>query len=552
MLERGRQLTSKLSAEAAAREKAQGKFRKYAARLATLVDTAGTRRAAWLRQVDHVNNQVHGWLACVPARLPMDLLDAWVPVRRCIKAEARMVRLSEGDEWLHNCTAWLQWWAVARLLGWRLRARRSSNTLAWLQGLIPMHARLGVLIAGFGEPAHGDSVRERRLQVLKALSARGRRELPAVEETEREEAVEEQAEWEIKQWAEDLTGQRLELVTRWEVGVVEGELRARAVAAGRRERRLRRAGRKQLQLIPLRTTELDVWQQQAEDTAATGVVRRPIGSWDLPPVASSWRVARRVEERLRKRDRFRAAKGEEEDRDGTWGFEEILRTRVALPARTVEGDSVIEALVLWRGDWGEEQTKWVSLTAKMFPGAGGKRQRTAALRLFHAEHPEHGAARREQREAAEEASGSGRAGRRGGGRQQLREDSSDESWAGSAGSSDEGEEEDQRPYAAARRKLERASRRAINARARADRAYRVVEAGKKARAMVRGAERAKRYLRRQARAVRRTARREEMSARLLGRIQRRHEEHKRKRVEAELSASNGAQWKRLRRTQRQD
>jgi hypothetical protein len=43
-----------------------------------------------------------------------------------------------------------------------------------------------------------------------------------------------------------------------------------------------------------------------------------------------------------------------------------------------------------------------------------------------------------------------------------------------------------------------------------------------------------------------------MSAWLLSTIQLRHEEHKRKRVEAELSASNGAQWKRLRRTQRQD
>jgi hypothetical protein len=153
---------------------------------------------------------------------------------------------------------------------------------------------------------------------------------------------------------------------------------------------------------------------------------------------------------------------------------------------------------------------------------------------------------------AEGGSGDARASRRGGDRQRIREDSSDESWAGSAGSSDEGEEEDQRPYAVARRKLERACRRAINARARADRAYRVVEAGKKARAMARGAERAKRYLRRQARAARRTTRREEASAKLLGTIQRRHEEHKRKRVEAELSASNGAQWKRLRRTQRQD
>ena len=91
-----------------------------------------------------------------------------------------------------------------------------------------------------------------------------------------------------------------------------------------------------------------------------------------------------------------------------------------------------------------------------------------------------------------------------------------------------------------------------NARARADRAYRVVEAGKKARAMARGAERVRRYLRRQARAVRRTARREEMSAWLLSTIQLRHEVHKRKRSEAELLASSGAQWKRLRRTQRQD
>ena len=80
----------------------------------------------------------------------------------------------------------------------------------------------------------------------------------------------------------------------------------------------------------------------------------------------------------------------------------------------------------------------------------------------------------------------------------------------------------------------------------------MVEAGKKARAMERGAERARRYLRRQARAVRRAARREEMSAWLLSTIQLRHEEHKRKRVEAERLASNGAQWKRLRRTQRQD
>jgi hypothetical protein len=304
--------------------------------------------------------------------------------------------------------------------------------------------------------------------------------------------------------------------------------------------------------VPPRATRLDAWQQQAEGSAGAGVVRRPVGSWDLPVVASSRRVARRVEGRLRKRDRFRAAKGEEEDRDGTWGFETILRTRVALPARTVEGESVIEALVLWRGDWDEEQTKWVALTAAMFPGADGKRQRTAELRLFHAEHPEHRAARLEQKAAAEGGGGGRRAVRRGGDGERAGEDSSEESWAGSAGSSDEGEEEDQRPYTVALRKLGRASRRAINARARADRAFRVVEAGKKARAMERGAERARRYLRRQARAVRRAARREEMSAWLLSTIQLRHEEHKRKRVEAELLASNGAQWKRLRRTQRQD
>ena len=552
MLERGKQLTAKLSAEAAAREKAQSKFRKYAARLAALVDAAGTRRAARLRQVDQANNQVHGWQARVAGGLPMDLLDAWVPVRRRIKAEAREVRLPEGEEWLHSCTAWLQWWATARVLGWRLRARHSSNVLAWLQGLASAHARLGTLVASFVEPAHGDSVRGRRMQVLKMLSARGRRNLPAIVELEREEAVEEREGWEVKQWADDLTGQQLEWVTRWDAGVVEGELRARAVSAGRRERRLRRAGRKQLQLVPPRATRLDAWQQQAEGSAGAGVVRRPVGSWDLPVVASSRRVARRVEGRLRKRDRFRAAKGEEEDRDGTWGFETILRTRVALPARTVEGESVIEALVLWRGDWDEEQTKWVALTAAMFPGADGKRQRTAELRLFHAEHPEHRAARLEQKAAAEGGGGGRRAVRRGGDGERAGEDSSEESWAGSAGSSDEGEEEDQRPYAVALRKLGRASRRAVNARARADRAFRVVEAGKKARAMERGAERARRYLRRQARAVRRAARREEMSAWLLSTIQLRHEEHKRKRVEAELLASNGAQWKRLRRTQRQD
>jgi len=173
MLERGRKLTAKLSAEAAAREKAQGVFRKYTAKLAALVDGAGARRAARLRQVDHVNNQVHGWQASAPARLPMDLLDAWVPVRRRSKMEARAVRLQEGEEWLHSCTAWLQWWATARVLGWRLRARRSSSVLAWLQGLVPMHGRLGMLIASFVEPAHGGNVRGWRLQVLRTLSAGG-------------------------------------------------------------------------------------------------------------------------------------------------------------------------------------------------------------------------------------------------------------------------------------------------------------------------------------------------------------------------------------------
>jgi hypothetical protein len=303
--------------------------------------------------------------------------------------------------------------------------------------------------------------------------------------------------------------------------------------------------------MPLRATRLEGWQQQAEGTAASGAVRRPTGSWDLPLVASSRRVARRVEGRLRKRDRFRAAKGEEEDRDGTWGFEEILRMRVALPARTVEGNSVIEALVLWKGDWGEEQTKWVSLTAKMFPGAGGKRQRTAALRLFHAEHPEHRAARQEQRAAAEGGSGGGSTSRRGGGRRRMREDSSDESWAGSAGSSDEGEEEDQRPCAVARRKRERASRRAINAKARADRESRGAEAGKRARAMARGTAMAERYRRRQSRSTRKRARKEKRTAELLDRIRRRHEAHKRKRDEADALAPTGARRMRLLHTQPQ-
>jgi hypothetical protein len=97
----------------------------------------------------------------------------------------------------------------------------------------------------------------------------------------------------------------------------------------------------------------------------------------------------------------------------------------------------------------------------MFLGAGGKRQRTAELRLFHAEHPdrypEHRAARLEQKAAAEGGGGGVRVVRRGGDGKRAGEDSSEESWAGSAGSSDESEEEDQWPYAVALRKLGRAS-----------------------------------------------------------------------------------------------
>ena len=104
-------------------------------------------------------------------------------------------------------------------------------------------------------------------------------------------------------------------------------------------------------------------------TRGEGRVTRLPGTWDF----TGARTVARVASRKRKQCAFRAAKGEEADGDGTWGFECVKRLRTALPARVVSGYAVMDALIVWRGEWGEEQEKWLKVDKAHFPGANGKR-----------------------------------------------------------------------------------------------------------------------------------------------------------------------------------
>jgi hypothetical protein len=380
MLKRGHQVTALLHKETVAREKAQRVFRKYARKLAALIDQAGTRRAAFLRQAQVAEGHVWEWHEQSGAILPVYMSDARVPEVRQLVERARETRLPSDEKVLQACSAWIDWWASARLLGWRLRARRSTVLLQWIDEVAEWHEGVAQLVEALEGHPHGDNVRRAHMGVLRLLSKRERRE-HVPEAKGREEAIEVRDPEALRSWAARLAQTQLTWTPRATLEEFEERLRSRAVSAGRRERRLRKLGRAELQLRPQLETGLDRWQQEANPATASGAVRRPPGTWDV----LSTKVTRRIAKRLRGRDHFRAAKGEAADRDETWGFDRVERVRVQLPARYAKSKVVLEALLVWRGEWGDEQTKWTPATKAYFPKRAGKAQMAAITARFEAE-----------------------------------------------------------------------------------------------------------------------------------------------------------------------
>ena len=407
MLLRGESMLAGQQDAVAQREAAQRTFRRYVATLRARVDMGGTRRAACMRGAATATVLIRVWRDSTARRLPMDLCDAWVPEARRLRLRARRVGISTGGTHLAAATAWLEWWALARLLGWRLRARRSTRTLVWLDAAAIECATAGEIVATETGAPHGANVRRVFMAVVRALKAAGstltsgwRAWLHEWSEhgEARLEAMEVANPREFLGWA------RERLPTQaWKGGLVddgsgslctwleytpahacrlhEERLRARAAGAGQRERRLRRAGKRELAHAVPRPTGIDTWRGAAERGGQGGVTRPP-GSWDHAAAGQSGRVARKVERRSRKRDRFRAAKGEAADRDGTWGFDSIEQVRVVVPRRVKGGERVLEALVLWRGEWAELQRTWELVNERTFPGRTGKRTRQAIISGF--------------------------------------------------------------------------------------------------------------------------------------------------------------------------
>ena len=317
----------------------------------------------------------------------------------------------------------------------------------------------------------------------------------------------------LRSWAAGLAQAQLVWAPRVTLEEFEEKLRSRAVSAGRRERRLRKRGRAELQLRPRLDTELDKWQQEANPARASGAVRRPPGTWDLPSV----RVEKRTAKRLKVRDRFRAAKGEAADRDETWGFERVERTRVRLPARYVQGSVVLEALLVWRGEWGDEQMKWTPVTNTYFPQAKGSAQMASIIARFEAEHGERGKRQKTAAVAAPIIQGTRRQPDRGQSKRRTKRRSID------GGEDDSEDSSDEEPGAnGARRPLAKALRAAIKRagvlRARANRLKEIYEAARKAR-------RVRRML---TAASERAALKAANTDAIVDTIQRRHDEFKRR------------------------
>jgi hypothetical protein len=511
MLKRGHQVTALLHKEVVAREKAQRVFRKYVCKLAALIDLAGTRRAAFLRQAQVAEEHVWGWHAQSWAILPAYMSDARVSEVRQLVEVARETRLPSDEGALQACSAWIDWWASARLLGWRLRARRSTVLLLWLDEVAGWHEGVTQFVEALEGQPHGDNVRRARIGVLRLLSSHERRVHTPVSKG-REEAIEVRDPEALMSWAARLAQAQLTWKPRLTLEEFEERLRSRAVSAGRRERRLRKQGRAELRRRPQLDTELDRWQQEACPAAASGVVSRPPGTWDV----LSKKVARRIAKRLRGRDHFRAAKGEAADRDETWGFDSVERVRTRLPTRYVDSKVVLEALLVWRGDWGDEQRKWTPVTKAYFPRGAGKAQMAAIAARFEAEH-----GRQHKRQKTTAAAPIVRGKRRQPDRGQSTRHTKRRGNGGSVSEGDDSSDDEssakgaRHPHAKA---LRAAIKKARVLRARADRLKEDYEAARKAR----------RFRRQLAAANERAVRKAASTAVTVDRIQRRHDEIKRR------------------------
>ena len=284
-------------------------------------------------------------------------IGEWEQIRKGLGARARAVRVNDGEGFLGEAQAWLQWWATARLLAWRLRARKTARLRAWL-GSAPKAVAYEAA-HDIVKEEHGAAVVRRAQAVKDSVSQYWHR--PRITEMSPLNviAAEARAPAALMRWARARLGREVVWRVADSVEQWEEALRQRAVAAGRMERLARRAGRAAFERRQRRQTWMQGWVQEG----GTGQVFRPEGSWDYGLTEEE--VARR-ERRLLRRDKFRAAKGEVSDRDGTWGFERVVNVR--------EGrGGGVEVQVEWRGEWAGQQRSWVPCTQAYIPSLRTRR-----------------------------------------------------------------------------------------------------------------------------------------------------------------------------------
>ena len=240
------------------------------------------------------------------------------------------------------------------MIAWRLRAHNTARMRTWIETIVT-EGKWGVVPQD--DPTelgqHGSAVVARAHAVYRAAGAYWYRPLRRVQSPCSYVLDEGQSPDLVLHWARQVSGLALE----WQgegTDVLEERWRLRAVAAGRHARKLRGASRAE---FAQRTTDMERWVRRSGQ--GTGQVTRRAGSWDGPPAAEE---QARADRRLKRRDTFRAAKGESADRNGTWGFERVMDVRLAR-----YGGSGIEAQLEWRGDWGELQTQWVPVDATHVP-----------------------------------------------------------------------------------------------------------------------------------------------------------------------------------------
>ena len=367
----GKHLTAALDTEATKRETAQGVFRRYVTRLAASVASGGSLRAARLRMAWHCNLQVRGW--ATRASNGRELLNAWAPHRSALVARAQRVSIEERGGPQQQAQAWLQWWATARLLAWRLRARATARLRAWVEGVVDQDAHLhGMLCAEGLASTHGGAVIRCAAFIQRCRGHRWLRPDVDGELGITCEAAEARAPQELLAWAGSVCDCQLE----WDMGSSserEDHWRERAVAAGLRERATRGAGRSEL--CARKSRWLHQWMEDDATPGGTGAVNRPFGSWDAPTSAEKSRAVRRI----RKRDRYRASRGLAKDQNGTWGYQDVLRIRVSLPGNKRR----LEALVRWSGDWGAEADTWLPISRAYFPCKALRERLMARFREEH-------------------------------------------------------------------------------------------------------------------------------------------------------------------------